>query len=129
MARGAKAPVRHAGAEGDIKTLQPLPWSVDRAKWGSQHDAPPVCAGGCRGRTRDQNKNQNQGQNQDDSECQVLQPDVITETISLPPYGACRGHKSPNGDYTASYENFGDRAPPYDVVSKSTFNCTDNYQL
>ena len=38
---------------------------------------------------------QNQGQNQDDSDSQVLQPDVITETVPLPPYGACRGHESP----------------------------------
>ena len=59
------------------------------------------------------------GQNQDDSECQDLQPDVITETGPRPPYGACSGHKSSNGDNTASYENFSNRAPPYDVVSKT----------
>ena len=54
---------------------------------------------------------------------------MIASARSSSPYGASRGHESPNGDYTASYENFGDRAPPYDFVSKSTFNCTDNYQL
>ena len=68
-----------------------------------------------------------QGQNQDDSKSQVLQPDVITETVPLPSYGACEGHQSPTGDYTASYKNFGDGASPYNVASKSAFNCTDNY--
>ena len=60
----------------------------------------------------------------DDSESQVLQPDVITETVPLPPYGACEGTTdSPIGDYTGSYENTG--ALPYDDYdSKTAFNCT-----
>ena len=48
VARGAEAPVRHVGAEAEIRALQPLPRSVDKAGWGSQHAAPPAWAGGCR---------------------------------------------------------------------------------
>ena len=67
----------------------------------------------------------------DDSESQVLQPDVITETVTLPPYEACEEiSDNPTGDYTKSYENFCAGALPYDVVSKSALNCTTiiNYE-
>ena len=53
------------------------------------------------------------------------EPDLSTERVSLPPYEA---GDSTDG-YTDSYENFGDQGPPYNVVSKTAFNCTDNYQL
>ena len=61
----------------------------------------------------------------DDSESQVLQPDVITETVPLPSYGAWEGiSDNPTGDYTEIYKNIRAGALPYDVASKSAFNCT-----
>ena len=37
-----------------------------------------------------------------------------------------RGHKSPTGDYTGSYEDTGGGALPYNVASKTVCNCTNN---
>ena len=42
LARSAEAPVRHARAEADKRALEPLPQSVDRAGWASQHACPPA---------------------------------------------------------------------------------------
>ena len=49
------------------------------------------------------------------------EPDVITETVPLPPYEACEGtSESPTGDYTGSYENTGARALPYNYHDSKT---------
>ena len=67
------------------------------------------------------------GQNKDDSKSQVLQPDVITMTVPVPPYGACEGiSDNPTGDYTGSYEDTGGGALTYNVASKTVCNCSNN---
>ena len=98
-----------------------------------QQAGPPACAGGC-GQGREPEPlvlAVDQWTEPDDSESQVLQPDVITETVPLPPYGACEGiSDNPTGDYTGSCKNTGAGALPYNVASKSAFNCTTiiNYE-
>ena len=82
MARSAEAPVRHARAEADKRALEPLPQSVNRAEWASQHAGPPD--GG-----------RKQGREAEEAEPlaavdQGAEPETEPESVPLPPLWSLR---------------------------------------